>query len=79
MAYKSNKQARAEYVANENKNRGRNRGAYERRKERASSGGGLGKAILLIVALVLIVQYMNQRRSTPQKAVMVSQPVHARY
>ena len=79
MVYKSNKQARAEYVANENKNRERNRRAYERRKERASSGGGLGKATLLIVALVVTVQYMNQRRSTPQKAVIVSQPVHTRY
>ena len=68
MAYKSNKQARAEYLANESKNRERNRRAYERRKERGG-GGGIGKVVVFLVIAFFVVQYLNNHRGSRQPRV----------
>jgi hypothetical protein len=79
MAYKSNKQARAEYLANESKNREANRRRNERKQGPSSDGGrsgNLGKAIFLVLLVFLFIQYINHRStSTPvQKGVLVAAP-----
>jgi hypothetical protein len=55
MAYKSNRQARAEYLENEARNRERNARDYAHRKSR----GGSRKIALAILALILIVWYLS--------------------
>ena len=74
VPYKSNKRAREEYLANEAKNRERNRQDYQRRKARGASGrGGVWKIIVLLVAGFLLIQYFNHRGAA-QRAVFVSAP-----
>ncbi len=68
MAYKSNKQARAEYLENEARNRERNAIAYERRKARR---GRSPRAIMLLaLVLILIAWYLSHRtpRLSPSNA-----------
>ncbi|HLI85795.1 MAG TPA: hypothetical protein VKV17_17910 [Bryobacteraceae bacterium] len=54
MAFKSNKEARAEYLANEQKNRERNRAAYARRKRKKARVNWLVLFVLIVIALFLI-------------------------
>jgi hypothetical protein len=58
-SYKSNRQARAEYLANEQLNRERNKRSYERRKAKSSNG----TVIILLLLLVLAFYLVNQRRA----------------
>jgi len=58
MAYKSNREMRAEYLANEQKNRERNRTAYERRKSKKSSGVNW---LVVILVLVVAFYFIKQR------------------
>jgi hypothetical protein len=56
MAYKSNRKMRAEYLANEQKNRERNRAGYERRKRRKSRASFLLVFVVVVIALYLVKQ-----------------------
>jgi hypothetical protein len=58
MAYKSNKQAREEYLANEQKNREFNRQRYAQSKQRKSSAAVI-RAILLIGLLLFILSRLG--------------------
>lgn len=78
MAYKSNKQARAEYLLNEAKNREINRRNYERRKAKGRSTSSFGKVILLVLVLFLLVQLLSRRSHSGSRVIqgtMVSEPV----
>jgi hypothetical protein len=54
MAYKSNREARAEYLAIEQKNRERNRASYERRKRKKRGVNWVVIIVLVVIALFLI-------------------------
>jgi len=70
MSYKSNKRARAEYLANEQLNRETNRRNYERKKAKASSGTWIIVLLLLVLAL-----YVVNHRRTPIPGGPVASPV----
>jgi hypothetical protein len=77
MAYKSNKQARVEYLLNEAKNRATNRRNHERRKAKRSSTT-FGKAILVLFLLFFLVQFLSHRSHSTQRAIQsttVSEPL----
>jgi hypothetical protein len=77
MAYKSNRQSRAEYLANEAKNREMNRRNSDRRKARSASRGRtstFGKVIFLVMAFFLFMQYLKHRSAPTEQRVFVSAP-----
>jgi len=58
VAYKSNKQARAEYRENEQRNRERNQKTYQRQKEKKS-----WNAVVIFALIVLIILwYLGSHR-----------------
>lgn len=75
MAYKSNKEARAEYLENEARNRERNK---RYRENRAGKSGGNSKLILVIVGLLLIWLAVHQKSKAPANSGIRAYPAVAR-
>ena len=78
MAYKSNKQALAEYLENKARNSERNRRNYERRTARAGKRSKLGKVLLLTIGLFLLIQYFKHRPTPAQTQTGTFVSAHAR-
>lgn len=72
MAYKSNREMRAEYLSNELRNRERNRAAYERRKNKKSTGVNW---LVVVVLLVIALYFVKQRGGMSSLGHPVMTPV----
>jgi hypothetical protein len=72
MSYKSNREMRAESLADEQRNYERNRAAYERRKSK--NAGGVNW-LLIIVIIIVAFYFVRQQRGMMSPGKPVIRPV----
>ena len=75
MAYKSNREMRSEYLANAERNRERNRAAYERKQSKKSRNW-----LVVIVLVVVALYFIKQRNgvSSPVQPIFTPVERHSR-